>query len=147
MYKFRIADPRHLELINAKDCYSDSEMDVARMLLNVSQKSKDCAAVTLINNDKAVGICGIARQWEGVGQLWSVLDKDVQKTPIALTKTCLYLIDFYVNYFNLHRLSFTVRKDYHAGYRFAETLGFTSEGVMRKHFPDGEDAVSYGRIF
>jgi hypothetical protein len=140
--------PSALDDIKPKDCFSLGELGCTRTLIELSAtKNKDSLCFGFALEGKLMGVAGAYRSWPGSSQAWAIFDSAVDAYPIAITKTCLSLIEYAKKEHSLHRLSLTVRSGFEKGHAFAKSLGFIQEGEMRKYLPDGGDAKLYARLF
>jgi hypothetical protein len=146
-FKAYSAIVENIDELTLKDCYSLSEIDCSRMMVDLARSNDDSIAVAFGTENKMYGVAGSFRQWEGSAQLWALFSKDVDKYPIALTKMTEALIVYAVEKQKLRRVSLHVRSDYTKGNQFAYAMGFDFEGVMRGFLPDGSDANLYARLF
>lgn len=148
-FNLRAVVPQDLDLLEAKDCFDVGELHCTRELIDLSRKvpGGDSICLGFCEGDTLLGVAGSYRSWAGSAQAWAVFDNKVDTHPLALTKTCLSLINYAFKEQELRRLSLTVRSGYTKGIRFAEALGFTLEGHMRRYMPNGGDANLYSRLF
>lgn len=149
--KYKLFDiiPDDIDELEAKPCYSIGELGCAKTLIKLSMTSNnDSLAYGFGMEDGHLhGIAGSYRQWDGSAQLWAILSQASCRYPISLTKICEAMVSYAVKKQELRRVSITVKTDYFQGNRFAQVLGFTLEGRMKKFLPDGADANLYARIF
>ena len=145
MIKVRLFDMAHLERIEPKSGVFNGK-DAIRQKLVAMQDNEDCHIRTLFMGDEPVAIVGIAENWPGVGECWSFLSDDVRRAPLAFTKALIALLDLYGQSLSLHRVQMTVRASFIEGIKFAQTLGFRSEGLLRKYGPDQADYLMFARV-
>lgn len=96
----------------------------------------------LESNGEVLAMGGIIRIWEGRGQAWMFISKNVRPHMTALhrlVKTILINSD-------LRRIEATVDVGFDAGMRWMKMLGFEMEGYMKGYMPGGSDAVLFARV-
>jgi len=96
-------------------------------------------AITVLERGKPIGVWGAVEIWSGVQEAWFMLEEATRRYAIAMTKTAKKFIDLKFQDDSLHRLQITVRCDDNRAVKWAECLGFQTEGVMKKYGPDGAD--------
>lgn len=128
--------PEHLEKIDLKENYSQG--DCPKTVANT--------AFTLMAGDEVIAVIGGFPFVPGVIHFWAFISKQVRKYPVEFHKTCLDILDWYEKSENPRRIQWEVRADYVMGRKWAESLGLTCEGLMRKWGPDGADHYLYARI-
>ena len=86
------------------------------------------------------GVCMITEEHRGVA--WALVAKDIGRSFYSFHKSVLNFLEES----NLVRIETAVQYDFHDGHRWAQLLGFKPEGVMKKYFADGQDAILYARV-
>lgn len=127
--------PEHFDQMELRQCHKDEKI----------QRPEGVRAVTFIFQDKPIAIAGALEFIPGVLVAWSLLSDKIKECPIGFHRAMLYLIDFYLEA-GYRRIQITVRQDYEMGWRWAKTLGFKCEGIMRKYGPDGSDYLMFARV-
>lgn len=102
---------------------------------------------TFICEGKVVMCAGVISLWPGVAEGWALTSRDARRSGVTLTRQARRLIEMAARAKGYRRVQMAVRADYAQGRRWAEALGFVSEGIMRAYGPDGADHVRYARIF
>lgn len=126
--------PEHLEQISPKACHTG---EVPKTVMTY--------AFTLTSEGKPVAIFGFFAFIPGVFHIWGYLSEEVRKMPLSFHKACLSVMQFYSERFQARRLQMDVRADYAEGIRWAESLGFKCEGVMKNFGLTGMDHCLMGR--
>lgn len=94
-------------------------------------------------NGKAVFCGGIVEYWDGRGEAWAVLDHDCRREFLAIHNH----VRNFLNASPLRRIEATIDAKFSPGHRWVELLGFRCEGLLlRKYFPNGNDATLYARV-
>jgi len=96
-------------------------------------------AVSVLKNRKPIAVFGTVNIWHGVEEAWFLLEEQFRKYPYLMTRMGKLFIRLKFQDDSLHRLQITVRCDDNRAVKWAECLGFQTEGVMRKYGPDGAD--------
>lgn len=89
-----------------------------------------------------VGCAGIIPLWHGRAMVWALLSDLVRVYPKAIHKAVKQYIDAY----QVDRLECCVDPRSERAIRWAQRLGFSYEGTMRKYTPIGTDMDMYVRI-
>lgn len=152
----RLSQEGDIEQLCPKGIYSAGEIDSAKQIERFSANraasygklhTKTFGILSDGGSEIKLGVVGAIKQWDGFATIWAIFSKESERYPIALTKSCIALINEVAFIFELRRVSFTVRSDYTSGHRFAESLGFRFEGTMHGYLPDGANADLYARLF
>jgi hypothetical protein len=112
----------------------------------VSSQAQLGTAITIFYHGKPVAIVGVILFWGGVGEMWALFDHQARKMPSTMVKCALSFIDIAMRYLHLHRLQITVRTDDSRAIRYAKSLYFETECVMRKYGPDKVDSYLMTRL-
>jgi RimJ/RimL family protein N-acetyltransferase len=117
-------------------------------VLEITGIAELSSAVTLLEADTGyvVAVGGVLPLWKGVGDVWMVGSDLVPKYPRAIYRLARAMLREASKGLTLRRLQCTVDPRYEEHVRFIERLGFTSEGLMRKFGPHGEDHVRYAKV-
>lgn len=100
---------------------------------------------TMFYNDQVKFCGGVVDIWNGMGEMWMILNKDLDGCKFEIIRTIRYEVD---NLFDTqyHRLQATIDCANDAAIRFVEWLGFKREGVLRKYSHDRKDYYMYARV-
>lgn len=102
---------------------------------------------TVTHEGEVVAVVGLVRSWTGVAELFSITSSAVLKNPISYHKLILRLIEQHVEVLELHRVQFVVKSNFDQGIRWAKSLGFTAEGLLRKYGQDKTDHWMFARVY
>lgn len=138
-------EPWHLYSIDASLSAVDASF-VAKVE-NLVEASKTGMAVTMMEDGLPLGVFGALPHWQGVGELWAVFTDQFRSKPFTLCKTSLRAIQYFREHGEFHRLQCIVLKDFTAGLRWIQTLGFTREGLLRMYGEDKQDYYRFARLF
>lgn len=101
---------------------------------------------TILIDGKPVAAMGGNVIWPGVAEVWAFMSDDIRKNPLGVTRIARDLLSSYEGAQHLHRMQCYVRPDFPMAVRWAETLGFVREGLLRKIGHDGTDQWLMGRV-
>ena len=127
--------PEHLQKIHVKDIHAG---EVPNTVMTYAK--------TIMDEDHPVAIIGGFRFTPSVIHLWALVSDDVRKRPIAFHKLVKNLLAYLCKQHHLKRIQMDVKADYLEGQKWAESLGFKQEGLMRGFGVHGEDFYLYGRV-
>lgn len=96
-------------------------------------------AITAILHGKPVACFGVVDIWQGVAEMWLLIEERGRKVPIAMTKIAIAYRDFIVIAKNLHRLQITVKCSDKRAFGWAKLIGFTEEGIMKCYDSNAND--------
>ena len=144
MIEVRDFSPEHLnEIKNRKQVFS-SEDGLDDRFVSIYH-SPGSIMFSLFHNSKCIGVLGGAFVWGGVMHVFTLLSEDVRECPIEFHKKVKDIIDKSFEHLNLHRMQMEVRVGYFEGSRWAKSLGFSVEGVMKMYGVDQQDYYLFGR--
>jgi hypothetical protein len=107
--------------------------------------SRSLFSYIFLEDNVPVGAFGLVPLWNGVGECWFMSTTALERYPIFLIKTFRKLTDMVLQN-GLHRVQIMVH-DTPALNKWATTLGFTKEGVLRKYGIDQKDNAVYSKIW
>jgi hypothetical protein len=113
-------------------------------ILAAQSNSGVCA--TVIWNTRPVAIFGSVNMWHGVHESWAVIDNYARQRPKQMLKIGRQFMDIIKHHYSLHRQQIYVRSDDMRAVRYAEALGFISEGLMSKYTADQCDSYLMARF-
>ena len=102
-------------------------------------------AYTAFLYSNPVAIFGCVPIWNGVGEVWSLMDNRAKKNAILLTKIGFKVLYVIEQYLCLHRSQITVKSADVKAVRWARALGFRNEGTLKSYGPDGSDFYMMAR--
>ena len=76
------------------------------------------------------------------GVAWALIAEDIGKDLYHMHKA----VKRFLEGTPIIRVEMSVNYNFDPGHRWARMLGFKAEGVMRKYYPDGSDAIMYARV-
>lgn len=118
---------------------------IKNMEFNMSHPTREC--LSLMNGHRLVCIAGVNYLRTGVGEVWLIPGIDVDKNKLEFYKTIKWLIEEYLmDTKQLHRLEMAIEDKWERGLRWAKSLGFEREGLMKKWSPDKKDHILYARL-
>lgn len=123
--------------LNTADTQAISRVVPIQKLIAAQAKFGD--AFTMIVHGKPAACFGSVKIWDGVEEMWLLIDDRARKMAKTLTKSAIEFVDFRAIAGNLHRLQITVRCEDMRAVRWARAIGFSIDGMMMKYGPDGSD--------
>lgn len=143
MFKVEKATSEHLAKMNIRPEFKLGESDKPRLMYQIVSNS--CYSV-LTESGTVVAIFGSNNINTKVVQLWAVISDEVKRYPIAFHKLVLLLLPEYLNNSTEHRFQMTIREDFKAAAKWAESLGFECEGNLKMYGVDGSNYLLYARV-
>ena len=139
----RAFHPMDLLRIVPKGIHSDTAAFQQQTVLRLYEMG--CPIVSFTEKDEIVAIFGLIVHWAKVAECWAVVSDLAHNKPLTFHRQVLSVINEYEKKFSLHRMQITVRSDYVIGCRWAKSLGFKREGLMKKYMPNGGSHYLYAR--
>ena len=99
-------------------------------------------AFTLIDGDTVLGCAGVIVSGR-VGEAWAALSDAIRTRPLVLHRTVKRKLNQIVIEHGLLQVISTVYRDFAAGRRWVERLGFRQEGMLTDYMGTGETHVRY----
>ena len=87
-----------------------------------------------------IGICGIIKITDYLGEGWAYFSTDLNKVPIRVIKE---IRKFLKAQKHIRRIQCTVDVYNANAIKFAEILGFKYEGILQSYGPDGHDHAMF----
>ena len=101
---------------------------------------------TLRMEDEIIGCAGLLPMWPGVMQAWLLPSPLLPRYPRTVVEALIVNLQRLIADRGLRRVQCTVQKEFLAGRRLVEWLGFEPEGLAIAYGPQGEDHVHYAWI-
>jgi len=98
-------------------------------------------AFTYIMDKKVIGCGGIHEMWNGVGEAWLILGKDVIDYRVTTMRHIMREFPKILN--GYHRVQAHVLQGFEKGIQFIESLGFVTEGKALQYGPNRENYIRY----
>ena len=95
---------------------------------------------------KIMGVGGVIVLWEGVGEAWLILSKDILEMKIATYLCIKEMVERMISECNLRRIQAVIRTDYPQAIKMIEALGFKREGLLEEYLPDKCNAFMYAKL-
>ena len=100
------------------------------------------AFTLLLGNSIVVGCAGVWIQEPHRGLAWALVSGTIGTDYIHFHKH----VKEFVDNVDIQRLEMAVETNFKQGFRWAEMLGFTLEGLMHKYYPNGSDAYLFAKV-
>ena len=91
-------------------------------------------------DNKIIGICGITRLTDYLGEGWAYFSEDIAKAPMAVIKA---IKNFLNKQKHIRRIQCTVDVYNYKAIKFAKALGFKPEGILQAYGPEGHDHMMF----
>ena len=92
-----------------------------------------------IGRGKVFAVFGLRMIWTGLAEMWMVPGKDIGNHAISLVRGARAITDSALQDYGVRRLQITVKAENDTAFKFAKSLHFEVESVMRKFGPEGSD--------
>ena len=102
---------------------------------------------TLLKDDEPIVAGGVIPMWQGVAEGWVLSSKQIFDYKIKAAGSIKKRLDYICKNNNIQRLQSAVKAEFLIGVRFAEWLGLTKEGLMKKYGLDGSDYWRMVKIY
>lgn len=135
----------HLEKIDQKKGVFHEKSQILQSLKSVVAHPKNHTG-TIMLGEKILAVVGLIDLRPGFAEVWSITSEEIRLAPIGFHKLALALLRHYQKSLGLQRIQISVKEDYLEGAKWAESLGFVREGVMRRYDPDGSNHILYARV-
>lgn len=132
-------NPGHVATMNIPKQQTTAMSRGVPLSVMLETQAKMGHAVTAYLHGRPVACFGCVNIWEGVGEMWLLIEERGRKYGKTLTRAAIGYSDFIVISRNLHRLQITVKSSDVSAYNWAKLIGFTPECVMRKYGTDESD--------
>ena len=102
-------------------------------------------AVTFVEDGKVLGIGGVVKVWNGVGEVWIRISDEGRKKELSAFKAMKEFLDDCFTH-GYHRIETSIVVGHEAAHRCILRLGFTPEGMRMYYGPNKENFVCYARF-
>jgi len=99
-----------------------------------------------VGRGKVVAAFGIRPIWNGLAEMWMIPGKDIRKHTISLVRGAKALTDSAIRDYDINRLQICVKMENDTAFRFAKSLGFGVESIMKRFGPEGADYYMMARF-
>ncbi len=140
MIEISITSKEDVEEIVPRFVY-DSEVGLKDRLLDVMPNS-----ATMRYKGSIIAIVGFTPLLPGSMEIWGVISNNIKECPKTFHKACRVVLESFIAQYKLRRVQMTVSGSFVTGCRWAKSLGFTPEGVLKAYGTDGSDYVMFGRV-
>lgn len=118
-----------------------------REFIEVMTKKENARVFTLVAHGKPIAIIGAINIWYGLTEVFAMTSDLVPKYKIEFHKKCLYMINSLRENFGSRRIFMNVKEGCKTRMRWALSLGFEKECLMRSWGPDGSNYYLMARVF
>ena len=141
-------EPDHLVELMSGDLNKGAPENIGYMVDYAENYMEGGSSYTLVHNGHIICCAGILTLWEGVGEAWFVASHHIHKNSRPFIRFAKKdVMEPVVDKNNLWRVQATVKVGWGTALRFAEFMGFHTEGVMRQYGPDKGDYFRVARLY
>jgi len=101
---------------------------------------------TVFHDDKMLLLVSIIPVSEGVAEISFLTDVNFVEASRKIKIAMIRLFKQTVEVLPFRRLQAKVKEGFDIGTRFVESMGLTSEGILKGYGPDGDNYIMYGKI-
>jgi hypothetical protein len=94
---------------------------------------------TAIGHGKVIGIFGFRPMWRAVGETWLLPGHGIERHAISVVRVARQIMTNVMYDFSLKRLQIAVSTQNDTAYRYAKSLYFEEEAIMKNYGPEGAD--------
>lgn len=132
----------HIIGFEPRDGYENIERD---MRGNLADPTRDL--VSIMFHDSPIAIVGLNHLRPGVGEVWLICSKKVNEIPLEFFKFVDTLINVMVmDLMGLHRVQMGIDCRLPRNVKWAKSLGFIEEGIMKKYDKEGNDHYLFAKV-
>jgi hypothetical protein len=138
----------HIKALDIREAEQRHFETIPDYIERVKQQEVDGLGQTVIIEGEGPACSwGYKPQWPGVYECWFLSGYRIERYPITTIRQSRYQLDIDAISLQAHRLQMSVDASDVKALRYAKSLGFTSEGLMKAYGPDKRDYVRLARIF
>lgn len=132
---------KHLIGFHLKYEYKTLVSDLIR-----AKEDPSCELFSVFVKNYLIAIVGARFIRDGVVELWAIIGRETFKFKKSFHKAIKSMISKSVKTFNIHRMQITVKEDFHKGFKWARSLGFETECLMKAFGSDRKNHYLMSRI-
>lgn len=133
--------PYHVDLLRAQGVQG-AQLNEVSLVLGPCANVPPGPAVSAFDGDRILICGGIAKITNTNGVCWALLSEEAGKHMHSLH----FAVKRFITLQPWRRLEASVEKNFEAGCRWVQLLGFEMEGEMRGYGPNGETHLRYARV-
>lgn len=103
-------------------------------------------AVTFMDGETVLAIFGGFFFVPGIFHIWGLVSPHVHKKPVAFRRSVGDFLSYFERKYKPRRLQIDIRVGHPELDRWAESIGFEREGIMKAYGTDKSDYYLYGRV-
>lgn len=113
---------------------------------NIRSMGDRAVVKTLVLDDKILGVLGFNLVHTGVIECWSILSDLIKDHYVSFHKSVLALLHYVEDKMKPHRVQVMVDSNFETGKKWAESLGFVCETILKMYGPLKQDYCVYVRL-
>lgn len=132
--------PEHLLQIELRDYEAQNyKGHIEEYLEYVDMNVVEGLTWTAIGHGRVIGIFGFRPMWRAVGETWLLPGHGIERHAISVVRVARQIMTNVMHDFSLKRLQIAVSTQNDTAYRYAKSLYFEEEAIMRNYGPEGAD--------
>ncbi len=147
MIQTAMATTKDLFAIKMQQCQLADMRELGHNFMEMVEQSVVSETLRDTESGRIIAIVGLVVTKHHCGSVWSLVCEDVGNRGLSLTKKTLELIDAGAKRFELRRMDMMVRENETRHVRWAETLKFEREGLIKHFGPQGENYILFARYW
>lgn len=141
--RIEVFQPYHVDLLRAQGVQGAQINEVSLVPQSYGMLPQpNGPAVSAFDGDRILICGGIAKITNTNGVCWALLSEEAGKHMHSLH----FAVKRFITLQPWRRLEASVEKNFSAGCRWVQLLGFEMEGEMRGYGPNGETHLRYARV-
>jgi len=132
--------PEHLLEIELRDYEAQNyKGHIEEYLEYVDMNVVEGLTWTAIGHGRVIGIFGFRPMWRAVGETWLLPGHGIERHAISVVRVARQIMANVMHDFSLKRLQIAVSTQNDTAYRYAKSLYFEEEAIMKNYGPEGAD--------
>lgn len=132
--------PEHLLEIELRDYEAQNyKGHIEEYLEYVDMNVVEGLTWTAIGHGRVIGIFGFRPMWRSVGETWLLPGHGIERHAISVVRVARQIMTNVMYDFSLKRLQIAVSTQNDTAYRYAKSLYFEEEAIMKNYGPEGAD--------
>jgi len=132
--------PEHLLEIELRDYEAQNyKGHIEEYLEYVDMNVVEGLTWTAIGHGRVIGIFGFRPMWRAVGETWLLPGHGIERHAISVVRVARQIMTNVMYDFSLKRLQIAVSTQNDTAYRYAKSLYFEEEAIMKNYGPEGAD--------
>jgi hypothetical protein len=131
--------PNHLYSLELKDYELEYVSNIPNYDQYIIQNADPLLTWTAVVRGKIILIFGVRPFWPHVYEAWMLPGAGIEDNAIAVVRGARKILTNVMQEYDMMRLQIAVRVSNDTAYKFAKSLYFKEEAIMRQFGPEGAD--------